>query len=256
MKKDKKVTALNDTMQDEKGTALTAQNFDIEALAGDMGVELPDDFQGNLKPVMLKVPIAHSAGLFEFPDGSQENSIEGIVIAYSTPNAWWENEEDERPACSSLDGVRPDAGIESPVNTDCSSCEYNQFGSGENGKGKKCSNKVRIFLLIDGKEIPYMISLSAMSIKPWAEYITFLKDEKSRFFGVITKISLERREEGKYKFSVAHPGKISLFDYYENDVEKINAKIRQVLKLIEMDSKEMKETEITRDEATEIAEPF
>lgn len=260
MKRNKEVAALKEeltatTAGDGSGVALTT-NDDLVAMMHDAGIEEEEDFQGTLAPVMLKATIAHSAGLFEFPDGDQLDYIEGVVVMYTTPTAWWENEEDEMPACCSLDGIRPDDKIENPINSDCPTCDYNQFKSAENGKGKKCSNKIRVFILVDGKKLPYMVSLSAMSINNWAKYITSLADSGLKFYSVVTRIELEKVVDGKMKYSVAHPKKIDIFEYYENNVEKVKAKFNQIAALKRMNAQKMKDIEITKDETDEVADPY
>jgi hypothetical protein len=243
---DKEKNGKDSKKEETTGKEVVAQELSLDAMAGEIGVDLPDDFVGTLEPVILKAPILHSAGLFEFPDGTKEDFIEGIVVLYTTPNAWWRDEKSNMPACFSFDGITPDGS--EPVAEECLTCEKNQFGS--DGAGKACSNKIRLFMLVDGKKIPYMVSLAAKSIKGWREYITHLNENSIRFFATITRIKLDVIDDGKWKYSIAKPENKSIFDYYDNDMPTVNSKIRQVLELIKMNAKKMRTEEITKDEST------
>ena len=46
----------------------------------------------------------------------------------------------------------------------CASCPFNEFGSAENGRGKKCRNTMLLFLQQPGRALPLAVLLPPTSI--------------------------------------------------------------------------------------------
>lgn len=59
----------------------------------------------------------------------------------------YEGGETVAPSCHSVDGITPDADVDEPVSAKCATCPYNVWGSGNRGKGKKCSDYKRLVVL-------------------------------------------------------------------------------------------------------------
>ena len=94
----------------------------------------------------------------------------------------------------------------------CSACPHNEFGSGQNGKGKACSNRRRLIMLLAGtyQNVNGMIQLQPMtdpdhykttgflhmtlpptSLKGWGEYVRSTAAQYQRpFFGLVTRVYL------------------------------------------------------------------
>jgi hypothetical protein len=94
----------------------------------------------------------------------------------------------------------------------CSGCPHNEFGSGQNGKGKACSNRRRLIMLLAGtyQNVNGMMQLQPMTdpehyrttgflhmtlppttLKAWGEYVRASAAQYQRpFFGLVTRIYL------------------------------------------------------------------
>ena len=87
---------------------------------------------------------------------SPATNINVIVLRVSpfTSKAYYstgfsENAEDQKPACFSYDGIRPDPSVEHPQCATCAACKWNAFGTarGDNGglgRGKACADSIRM----------------------------------------------------------------------------------------------------------------
>lgn len=91
------------------------------------------------------------------------------------------------PDCGSFDGI---IGVGNPGG-DCSKCQFNKFGSGENG-AKACKNRRRIYLLCEGEIFPMLLSLPTGSLKDFTRYIMRLLSKGKKSNAVVTKFSLKK----------------------------------------------------------------
>lgn len=141
----------------EQNTALMErtpfQLVDLVSSAEFSQDELAEDMEGlNIGFQRVKVP-SGGALQFELPTDNPDNPVyvkylEDVIVYRHNSNAYWPggHDDEERniaPQCQSLDGK---LGIGQPGGL-CAGCPYNQFGSGANGKGKRCKN-TRIVLLL------------------------------------------------------------------------------------------------------------
>ena len=180
-----------------------------EALA-EMGFDPAENLSGETPDIPL-IKVLPQAQMFTMPDDRKIDVIEGIILLTHRCNAWWDRENEQegnRPACSSLDDVKPLASSPKVQSAQCATCPLNQFGSdvGENGargKGKACKNMRRIYILMDGHEFPYLISLSPTSLKAAKRYLTQLADRKRHVATVFTRITLDKQTSGSNVYSVA-----------------------------------------------------
>lgn len=141
------------------------------------------------------------------PEYSKE--IVGVIVDHHPVNAYFEddyNGQAQPPACSSMDGK---CGIGCPGGS-CASCMLNKYGSADDGKGKKCKNLRRIYILRSGEILPILITLPPTSIKNFSDYISkriVMKGMKA--CDVVTKMSLtmEKSQTGikysKVQFAIS-----------------------------------------------------
>lgn len=122
-----------------------------------------------------------------------------VVIVKASPNTaktYYDTEfrdgEDIKPRCFSNDGRYPDASIASPCCKSCAACQFNRFGSARQGKGKACTDAIRIAVaaanMIDD---PLMLRVPPTSMKALGEYGRSLARYKIPYQGVITRISFD-----------------------------------------------------------------
>lgn len=174
--------------------------FDAE-----MAREMAEQMQG----VQLSYPRAKlpAGGLTVFDCGDENpKTLTGVILEQHPINAYWSdpNATDSAPDCSSQDGIvgSNTSGVVGPTGT-CASCPLNQFGSGFGGRGKACSNKVSVFILRDGTDVPTRLDLPATSIKPFHNYMSWLRQNRLLYSSVVTEISLKSVPMGSNKVAVA-----------------------------------------------------
>lgn len=141
------------------------------------------------------------------PEYSKE--IEGVIVDHYPVNAFFENEytgEVVPPTCSSMDGK---AGIGEPGGM-CANCPLNKYGSADDGKGKKCKNLRRIYILRSGEILPLLVTLPPTSIKNFSDYISKrIVTKGMKACDVVTKMTLtvEKSQTGikysKVQFAIS-----------------------------------------------------
>lgn len=156
-------------------------------------------------------------------DGADSlQSLEGIVVAWRAPRAYWAEALEESgggqpPDCSSQDGVIGVGayGVDSETNPEgrCDKCPMNEWGSGRDGRGKGCGESRQLFMLLPGRNLPVTVSLPVTSIAPFRKYMLRLAGEGIPYYGVITKLGLKKTEtSGGIKYSVVEPKKGETLD--------------------------------------------
>lgn len=91
-----------------------------------------------------------------------------IIAAHDyVSRAWyatkWQPGVAARPGCFSADGITPNAASTNPQAARCDLCPQNQKNSSDTG-GKACTFFKRVVVLINGKKLPFIIDVKAMSI--------------------------------------------------------------------------------------------
>jgi len=210
--------------QDDKGTELVAFKGFAVATAG---ASFLDTLRENVGSGGLgvfdldRVRIPAGGGRsWEVPtlEGAAEDvrELEGIVVQWSEPRAWWRATIDESgggspPDCTSDDGVvgRGDFGRDSTENPTglCVNCPNSQWGSDrKGGRGQDCKQMRLLFLLRPDSLLPLAIFLPPTSIRPVARYFLRLASKGTPYYAVVTRIALEQAENRQaIKYSRAAP---------------------------------------------------
>lgn len=123
----------------------------------------------------------------------QVKELVGIIVAWKDQRTYWKESFAEsgggaEPDCSSPDAVQGygDPGIQ------CEVCPNSQWGSGNGGIGQACKLTRSLYFLRQGSMLPDVVVLSPTSIPPVAKYFQRLAAQAVPFYGVITKLGLER----------------------------------------------------------------
>jgi hypothetical protein len=114
------------------------------------------------------------------------NKLDVIILASTTEHCYYDGPYDpdniSSPACFSqgveTTGLKPHENVPSPVHDECDSCPYNEFGSADNGRGKKCKEYRKLIMIpadtqaedVPKAEMAYM-KVSPTSIKNWKKYV-------------------------------------------------------------------------------------
>jgi hypothetical protein len=119
-------------------------------------------------------------------------TIEGIILAWRTGRLYWKKALAEGgrqpPDCTSRDGF---VGIGDPGGP-CAQCPYARFGSSTKGKGQACKQIRQLLLVRPDEVLPCLLSVPPTSLKSASQYFMALLARAIPYWGVITKISLEK----------------------------------------------------------------
>ena len=200
--------------------------------------ELAEDMDGlSMSFTRIKIP-SGGGKIFEIPTDDPDNpdsatTLEGIILHHHAHCAYWpesNDDEDNKPLCSSLDGK---VGIGEPGGV-CATCQLNTFGTASKGAGKACKNMRVIYLLRSGEYLPVQINLPPTSIKPFKEFYTKAFALRRRApYGSIVRIGLKQENNGKEDYSVATFRRVADFSGEKlQQVKAYAANFKDQLKLI------------------------
>ena len=132
------------------------------------------------------------------PEGDHPvQTIEGIIIHWDQPRAWWEKNLEESGGNTPPDCSSPDGKIGTDVNGntwECGSCPLDQYGSAPNGRGgKACKEKRMLYVLTEDRMLPIVVQGPSTSIAPIRDYFVRLTSDKNPrpFWATRTQLSLE-----------------------------------------------------------------
>jgi hypothetical protein len=142
-------------------------------------------------------------------DGEVQNTPRVVILGFKNSNVMFKFEADSDrpdgntsknlPVCFSWDGVTSESGCSARQNKTCYQCKNNQFGSSLHGKGKRCKNTIRVFVLPEGSMIPVMWSIPPSGIKPFKKFTATLMRRGIRYTRTIIELSShpEKAENGQ-----------------------------------------------------------
>lgn len=168
-----------------------------------------------------RVPYPTSgASFWEVPTATGEpesrKTLEGVVVFKKNSRAWWPLDAavgNNPPDCSSLDGITP-VPSETQQATSCGICSHAKFGSGKDGHGQACKQRLQCFVLLGDEEIPTLISLPPSALKAFSQYAVQLRKMNSALLATTTVFGLtEATSQGgiKYKALTLKTGRLVSF---------------------------------------------
>ena len=189
------------TKKTEAAALAVIENFELPAVSGNMGAAMAEEMEG-LQLSFPRVKIPSGGGLaFEVPGDDPENpdtekEISGVIVDHHPVNAYWADKYaggNNPPDCSSMDGK---VGMDQDGNRKpCNSCQMNEWGTAEDGRGKACKNMHRVYILREGEMLPLLLTLPPTSLKNLSDYIALRVVSKGmRSYGVVTKVSLKKAQ--------------------------------------------------------------
>jgi hypothetical protein len=155
-------------------------------------------------------------------DGEESvKALEGIIVHWKEPRAYWSSSFEDSgggtpPDCTSDDSVTGTGmfGHDSEHNPtgECGTCPMSQYGS-KDGGGQACKQMRVLFTVQPDSLLPQAIVLPPTSIKPMKKYFLRLASRSIPFYGVITRLELERATSGSgIKYSVVKPSLVETLD--------------------------------------------
>lgn len=158
-----------------------------KGLAEDATKEVADTATGMAR-------ISHKGGRLSV-DGQmvEGNKLPLAVISFRASKAYYEGDFDPdtpaTPVCyafsndGSSTGMIPHDAAPKKQSDSCDTCEHNQFGTAERGRGKRCKDEIRAGVIVETTDPDTIqaaevrqITIPPGSLKNWGKYLQGLKD--------------------------------------------------------------------------------
>lgn len=162
----------------------------LDAVVSESGASLP---RISIKAAKYRLV---EAGV-ETPVG---NTLDVVIVGINpnTSKVFYSQAYDgteQRPSCSSDDGVKPNAGVPDPVSDSCALCPNNVLGSKVNPSGAKsklCSDQRHLAVVpaADPTKV-YQLTLSVSAMKPLREYFKHLQNYGAVPEEVVTELGFD-----------------------------------------------------------------
>lgn len=231
-------------MKDEK--ELAATDSALPALPDEKTIqEIYEANFGNsgLAPSFEMIHVPTGGGLAwtipdDTEDGEMTKELLGVIIDHYRCRAYWPGDYDASkagpPDCKSMDGIT------GSKYGKCKTCEFSQWGSGKEGEGQACKAMIRVYVLLKGHYsiLPYLLTLPPTSAPEQGGYAGSLPTYASKLLGrmekiheVLTRVTLFRKEGGKYTYSKARFFKAGeLTDGEKKTANLIQTKLAQAMR--------------------------
>jgi hypothetical protein len=186
----------------------------VGSLPGVAAADLRENMEG-LQPEFPVISILHGgAEKFEFPEEETRATFTGVILDHYKMKVYWENAptegETSPPVCFSMGGIN--GSLPTEVDEEghkrygsCAECHLNKFGTqrGGAGKGKACKDKHRLFVLLEGEQIPHRMTIPQSSIREFSNYMVFLMGKNYPYWTVATDFALKGfTSPSKMRYSV------------------------------------------------------
>ena len=251
-------------MANKKETALTTtQNSGFLALAQtDFAAMVSEETEGlDLSFDKIKIPSAGST-VFEVPgeedDTDTVKEFSAVILHHHPMFCFYKTKYsggNQPPDCGSMDGIIG----EGDPGGECKKCPLNQFGTAEEGSGKACKNRRRIFVLREGELFPLMLSLPTGSLMEFTKYIKRLLSKGKRANTVVTRFSLKKATSSggvvysQAQFTVDRP----LTNQEQALINTMTEQVKAYSTRVAFDTEESQGNSVTVDEETgEVIEPL
>lgn len=177
--------------------ALTLSEEDIKALEKESAQE---DARGlRLAVQKIKIPTGGST-YFDMGDGKPVNDLIGLIIDNYDTRTYFEKAFDgseNKPDCQSNDCITgwDKEGFEKQ----CAGCDLGKFTKGEKSR---CSTRRKIYILLEGHDLPHLILVPPTSMVSFRHYVELLQYNNNTTRTVLTRIWL-KKETSKSGFPYA-----------------------------------------------------
>ena len=150
-------------------------------------------------------------------DGEESvKALEGIIVHWKEPRAYWAASFEDAgggspPDCSSEDSVLGRGmfgpGSEHNPSGECAECPMSQYGSKPGDSNAQACKQMRVLFMVQPESLlPQAVMLPPTSIRPMKRYFLRLASKAMPFYGVVTRLELERATSGGgIKYSVVKP---------------------------------------------------
>ena len=163
--------------------------------------------------------VSFKNGTITFKDNNIGKALECIIPTFILENAYYDGAYDPNnpasPVCFAFgqdeDEMAPHEKCEKPQAESCAACPFNEWDSGDGGRGKACKNMVRLAILPadaiegDGDELAStkeaFAKVPVTSVKAWGSYVNTLASSGKPPLCFVTEISVEPDTKSQFKLS-------------------------------------------------------
>ena len=147
----------------------------------------------------IKIP-AGGGIMWELPsdnpdDPDMAKEFKGVIVYHHPIHVHYKDKYtggNTPPDCSSTDGK---VGIDAEGEIqECRDCAHSEFGSGDDGVGKACKQKRRIYILRENEVFPLLLTLPTMSLGDYGKFVARLLSKGKKSSGVVTRFSLKKAQ--------------------------------------------------------------
>ena len=146
---------------------------------------------------------------FSYQDAELDDPFPGVIIEYVPENRWFGRPYDPNadeifpPACfavsmDSPDDLAPHKDAPAKVSATCGECPYNEFGSADNEKGKKCGNYWRV-ALVHADDLGGSIAIARISPSGFNQFKKYVRKLKNQYdmhpMGFVTNFTFDEASE-------------------------------------------------------------
>ncbi len=139
-------------------------------------------------------------------DDIPAGEIQGTIIFAQPVRSWWENKDitNSPPDCKSMDTKVPVPGMPKVQSKTCASCPRSQWGTGKDGRGQDCTERLNVFFLYQVDDtVPTLVSLPPTQLKPYGAYAVALRQKGLPISAIRTRMKLVG---AKSKGGIAYTG--------------------------------------------------
>ncbi len=151
-----------------------------------------------------KIGIMHREKKFVGTDGQTSSSIKGVVVYFHKARGYWQEEGQQIPTCSSMDGKTGSLRLDNDTTEQrtCVKCPYNVFGSDpKGGAGKACKEMRRLFLVEEDSILPVILNIPPTSLRAFDQYMSGLLSKKKAPIAYYTVFRLEGAKGAGFDYS-------------------------------------------------------
>jgi len=171
--------------------------------------------------------ISTRSGTFTIEDVDIGTELEGVIIAYTLENAFYNDGYDPDnpsiPVCFAFgpEGMKEQdmapkpEDVEDLQNDDCKTCWANEWASGDKGRGKACKNQAKLLIIRDteledvASADPYVVNVSVTSRGNLKGYVKSLDEKLHRHpIGVVTRLTLKPHKKHQFEMHFLMVGEI------------------------------------------------
>ena len=165
--------------------------------------------------------ISIKGGSFSFGDADLGEELKILILGFASTNTYYDCDYDPNdpnsPACAAVgmddnDYLEPSENSPAKVSDNCEECEFNEWGSADTGKGKKCKNGKRLAVMsVDDLEEDEptiaLINVPSTSLTNFNKFVKGLEKTLNRpTYGVTTLLSFDDSADYEVlKFKVIEP---------------------------------------------------